>query len=491
LLKKFLTIGIIILFIFSSFSTLVIGFDAEKETSFQSVDGPMDSAWPMFGHDTKHTGKSSYGVEGNIPIEKWRFSLGEGMTFSSVAIDKDRTIYVGTSIQRRLYAINQDGTEKWRFETSGWMDSSPSISEDGTIYIGDDSGKLYAINPDGTEKWTIHLGRWVFSSPTIAEDGTIYVGSTNNNFYAINPDGTEKWKYETDYKIYSSAAIDDEGIIYIGSHDSNLYAFYSNGTLKWKYKTGAEIKSEPAIDEDGIIYFGSWDHYLYALYQNGTLNWRFKTDDATETSPTIANDGTIYVGTYKGNVFSISREGKENWRYKIGTNSDDWVLSSPSIDKYGIIYVGSLNGYIYALKPDGSLNWKYKLQSSIHPSPAIGEDGTIFIASHDSNAQPITKGYLYALDVEYNPPPNKPSISGPNSGKTGNTYNYTIITTDPEDDDVSYYVDWGDDNTGGWTRYLKSGEEYNVSHIWEEQGNYEIRVKAKDSYETESEWATL
>jgi len=30
-----------------------------------------------------------------------------------------------------------------------------------------------------------------------------------------------------------------------------------------------------------------------------------------------------------------------------------------------------------------------------------------------------------------------------------------------------------------------------VSHIWEEEGNYIIKVKAKDSYETESDWGTL
>ena len=32
----------------------------EVEKSIQSLDGPMDSPWPMYCHDVRHTGRSSY-----------------------------------------------------------------------------------------------------------------------------------------------------------------------------------------------------------------------------------------------------------------------------------------------------------------------------------------------------------------------------------------------------------------------------------------------
>jgi len=95
------------------------------------------------------------------------------------------------------------------------------------------------------------------------------------------------------------------------------------------------------------------------------------------------------------------------------------------------------------------------------------------------------------LIVTENLPPEKPTIIGPISGKPGVEYEYTILSTDSEGDEVSYYVDWGDGNTGGWTRMLPSGEEYNVYHTWEEEGNYIIKVKAKDDYSAESDWGTL
>ncbi len=35
----------------------------------------------------------------------------------------------------------------------------------------------------------------------------------------------------------------------------------------------------------------------------------------------------------------------------------------------------------------------------------------------------------------------------------------------------------------------ESGEIYEVNHTWDEKGEYEIRVKAKDEHGAESEWS--
>ena len=58
----------------------------------------------------------------------------------------------------------------------------------------------------------------------------------------------------------------------------------------------------------------------------------------------------------------------------------------------GTVYVGSQDSNIYALKPDGSLRWKFKTNDMVGSSPAIGEDGTIYIGSSD--------GYIYAINPD-------------------------------------------------------------------------------------------
>lgn len=58
----------------------------------------------------------------------------------------DGTIYVGSD-DHHLYAINSDGTESWRFETSSPVRAAPAIHKDETIYVGDPEGIIHAIRP--------------------------------------------------------------------------------------------------------------------------------------------------------------------------------------------------------------------------------------------------------------------------------------------------------------------------------------------------------
>jgi len=86
--------------------------------------------------------------------------------------------------------------------------------------------------------------------------------------------------------------------------------------------------------------------------------------------------------------------------------------------------------------------------------------------------------------------PNKPSTpSGPDRIKVGKTYSYTTSTTDPDGDQVYYYFDWGDGTSSGWLGPYNSGESVIASHKWEKRGQYNIRVRAKDTYGAISEWS--
>jgi len=86
--------------------------------------------------------------------------------------------------------------------------------------------------------------------------------------------------------------------------------------------------------------------------------------------------------------------------------------------------------------------------------------------------------------------PDKPNTpSGPANGKAGEEHTYSSSTTDPDGDQILYWFDWGDGENSGWIGLFDSGVEASASHIWDEKGNYEIKVKAKDIYGVESEWS--
>lgn len=91
-----------------------------------------------------------------------------------------------------------------------------------------------------------------------------------------------------------------------------------------------------------------------------------------------------------------------------------------------------------------------------------------------------------------NDPPEAPTIDGPTTGNIGEEYDYTFITTDPDGDNVSYWVVWGDGCPAvEWIGPYPSEEEITLSHTFEQQGTFNISAKAKDTHEAESEWGFL
>jgi len=49
--------------------------------------------------------------------------------------------------------------------------------------------------------------------------------------------------------------------------------------------------------------------------------------------------------------------------------------------------------------------------------------------------------------------------------------------------------DWGDDTNSGWLGPCDSGDEVSTSHTWDSTGSFEIKVKAKDTNDIQSEWS--
>jgi hypothetical protein len=88
-------------------------------------------------------------------------------------------------------------------------------------------------------------------------------------------------------------------------------------------------------------------------------------------------------------------------------------------------------------------------------------------------------------------PPLAPNIDGPTSGAVGKEQEYVFEAIDPDGDDVSYCIDWGDNSSEVCIGPFPSGTEQTSSHTWDEEGTYIIRAKTKDIHGAESDWAYL
>jgi hypothetical protein len=88
-------------------------------------------------------------------------------------------------------------------------------------------------------------------------------------------------------------------------------------------------------------------------------------------------------------------------------------------------------------------------------------------------------------------PPTIPDINGESKGNNGDEYEYSFSSTDGNDDDIFYHINWGDDSDEEIIGPESSGDIVTAKHIWVESGRYTIKAMAKDTTGLESEWATL
>jgi len=461
-------------------------------TSAGRGDGPQGSPWPMFCHDVRHTGRSPYEPNGSVYLfEIWKVRLTGIVYFGSPVIDVNGTIYIGDDLGN-FYAFYPNGTLKWKYFTGNKNPSkAPAIGDTGTIYFSSRDGNLYAMNENGTLEWKIFLQFGPNSSPTISDTGIIYTGA-EHLVCAVLPNGSLLWSYTTAGSVVATPAIGDDGTVYDASHDGYLYAFYPlNGTVKWKVKvaSGLSCYSSPAIDDNGTIYYGT-RYCLYAIAPNGTILWE-RGGSNFYGGPVIGYDGTIYACGGES-VKAFAPDGTAKWKVSLGSDE-----SSPVVLKNGMILVFG-EEELFFVTPEGKVVQRLAVTATvptavvvIDSSPALGTDGTVYVGSWFIDEQGKDLGYLHAFGMAPDEPPSEPTITGAEQGKIKQSYEYVVGATDPDGDNVSFYIDWGDRSTTGWLGPYDSGQEVTQSHTWSKKGTYAVMVMARDGHGLQSDWTTL
>jgi rhodanese-related sulfurtransferase len=216
----------------------------------------------------------------------------------------------------------------------------------------------------------------------------------------------------------------------------------------------------------------------------------------------VANEfnGTIY--NMLGGITAWKEGGYPTKNFNDPPNQPN-DPSGPTVGAIGVLY------HFYAMATDSDddsvrYGWDWDGDSFVDEWTSYHLAGTQVNMSHIWNTPNIYNVTVMAEDnvgeqsdfssiltVIITTPPNPPVIDGPSNGNPGDEYEYTFSAIDPNEDNVYYYIDWDDDHVDEWIGAYASGEEVKLKHIFLEEETYEIRVKAKDIYNAESEWTTL
>ncbi|KYK24543.1 hypothetical protein AYK25_06205 [Thermoplasmatales archaeon SM1-50] len=457
-------------------------------------------------------------------------------------------VYVGTNDLpglngNKLYCLNASNGEKiWDYTTGDdplmyGVYSSPAVVQ-GRVYVGSGDHKVYCFDAvTGAKLWEFITAMQVGSSPAI-ENGKVYIGSQDGNVYCLNATtGTQIWSYPTQAQIDSSPAVVN-GKVYIGS--AKMYCLDAEtGAHIWDRQPNF-LYSSPAVSNNRI-YCGSVDGLYCLNATNGILLWQYPIgpgDLGMWSSPAIA-DEKVYVGGRDGKIYCLDANlGEKLWDYQTGFPGFP-IFSSPSVAQ-GRVYIGDNLGILTCfgavnnppLTPHingpetGVINVEYRFYAEAITDPDGDPlyclwdwgDGNIseWLGPYPSG-QDISESYTWIntgvyeicaklkdsygtesnwsdphlITISENTPPDTPVVTGPTYGKVDVTYLYYFETTDPENDNVYYYVDWGDGTNSSWVGPYGSGEPITKSHTWSKKGTYIIKVIAKDPYFNESDWGIL
>jgi len=440
-------------------------------------------------------GSNLYCLNSSTGEKIWEYLTGDDSYWGvySSPVVADGKVYIGSG-DHKVYCLDaMTGAKLWEFITYGEVCSSPAI-DDGKIYIGSQDAFVYCLNAStGAELWTYVTGHQIQSSPTVV-NGKIYIGS--DRMYCLNAEtGANIWNRLPSFLFSSPAVYNDK--VYICDADNTMYCFNAdNGMIIWQYTTGqgdAEMWSSPAV-ADGKVYVGSRDGKLYCFdADTGEKIWDYLTGYyPIFSSPAIAN-GRIYIGDMIGDMLCFGQANNPPNKPNIygpdnGTTNVEYTFCTDTItDPEG----DSL--YCFWDWGDGNNSgWlgPYASGQTICASHRWAQPGIycIMLKLKDDYGMESEWSDPLCITIVENQPPSAPSIDGPTHVKVRVENTWSFISIDPEQDNITYYVDWGD-KCGGAEYYgpYPSGQKTNLSHKYLKKNVLIINALAIDSHGAESQ----
>jgi eukaryotic-like serine/threonine-protein kinase len=256
-----------------------------------------------------------------------------------------------------LSAINlQNGTERWTYsEATGRFIGSPLVTDD-LILAPSADHHLYALSQDGQERWIFKAKHGLWATPTVSGE-IVYLSSMDHNLYALDLNtGRELWKVDAGGSIVHTPELSEDGRIFIGTLANEVLAIDVNGRIQWRVPTENAVWTRPT-QYNGTVYFGDLEGVVYAVnVENGSIVWRKNLGaGAIVGSGVVFEDQIIFV-TENGRVEAFGPGGESRWNRSFNGK----LYSSPVVTG-NRLFIGVVQGdnLLVALDSNGSELWTF------------------------------------------------------------------------------------------------------------------------------------
>ncbi len=238
---------------------------------------------------------------------------------------------------------------------------------------------------------------------------------------------------------------------------------------------------------DWTIPSGSDDDGLFnvSIYANdnahNTIDPYPTTDSSKQIDNTAPNISSLSVSNISSSSVTINWITNENTTSHIAYGATFsyglWSNHSESVTSHSYPLTGLSSNSIY----------HYQVISYDQASNQnISSDNTFTTSSEPQT--PISRPAIH--NIIQNKPPKNPTIEGPTTGHINTEYNFTVRSTDANNDTIEYTFNWGDGITE-LSGFLPNGINCIKNHSWTKAGKYTIKVTASDTRTSSSSEKTV
>jgi len=281
-----------------------------------------------------------------------------------------------------------------------------------TLYLSQGK-RVVAINPaSGAVLWEYDdEGATFYAVPTVV-DGTVYVGDYSGRMHAIDANGQQLWRYQPAKRailgpievtpkdrVIGGAAVDSDKVFF-GLGSRNVVAVSrKTGQEVWTFSTNhgvwarpLYVAEDPSNGDRAVVYVTSLDHSLYALdAETGVELWHKNLGGAAPGNMVYDPLAQrVYVGTFTSELIAVDLKSHD---VVARFETDGWLWGSPAVEG-DMLYFGDLTGALYAVRiTDSGFEqvWKKPVaEDGIRATPIL-TDGLLIVASKDHNVYAVSK----------------------------------------------------------------------------------------------------
>ncbi|APR84427.1 Serine/threonine protein kinase related protein [Minicystis rosea] len=198
-----------------------------------------------------------------------------------------------------------------------------------------------------------------------------------------------QFSWDAGAPIEAMPAITPEGDVVVASLSGKVTRLTPAGTVVWSADLGERIYASPLLLNDAIVIGSDAKRFVSLSLATGKTRWQLDADAEADTAPAEAPGGLVIAAAGRV-LFGLRADGGVRFRLKLPRK----IYASPAVADDGTIYVGAQDRRLHAITPDGKARWSRDLGGDVDCAPAIGDDGTIFAASD--------AGQVLAFDAQGN-----------------------------------------------------------------------------------------